>query len=550
MRRLSFLLALSLACPAAGAISAEERAWTLELALARWDMETARWEAAQLLADSPGDPAALLLAARVAFHDADYPRAADLARQAGESPAATEDQVAEAEHLRAYLEERSATWDAFEEHASDNFLLRVTARDRLLVPYALTALERAAAAIGEVFEWCPPDPVVVEIYPSRSAFIAASTLTREEVETSGTVAICHYHRLMLISPAVLARGYDWLDTLAHEYVHYAVYHVGEDSVPVWLHEGLAKALEDAWRHEAARGADPRMTSILAEAREADRWVTFEEMHPSMAKLPSAPLVTLAFAQVREAVAMLLDEGGARRLCRVVHAVRDHGGDLDRALMASTGTDLAGFEDRVRAHVDALDLRRIRGARYLTEDGAHPLSREFQDEGEAPLDPDVEVQQLEDRRARDWTILGDRLKGREHYEAAVIEYDKALERLGHAEPLVVNKKAHALLLAGQVVEARPLLEAVLQDHPSLTTTLDNLAEVHLRLARDAGDGDAAAALAREHRERALALLRRSEEINPFNPDTHVRLAAVLERLGQHAEARRSRERLEMLLSARG
>ena len=92
-------------------------------------------------------------------------------------------------------------------------------------------------------------------------------MTAEEVETSHTIAICHFNRVMLLSPACTDRGYDWLDTLCHEYVHYAVYRLGEDAVPVWLHEGLAKTLESTWRTEEPEDHDPRASSTLAEALE-------------------------------------------------------------------------------------------------------------------------------------------------------------------------------------------------------------------------------------------------------------------------------------------
>ena len=49
----------------------------------------------------------------------------------------------------------------------------------------------------------------------------------------------------------LTTGYDWLDTVSHEYVHLVVSRKSRNTVPIWMHEGLAKYLESRWRGPAA-----------------------------------------------------------------------------------------------------------------------------------------------------------------------------------------------------------------------------------------------------------------------------------------------------------
>lgn len=512
--------------------------------IANWRIDVAAWKADRLLARAPDDPSALLLAARVAFYQSDYERARELAaRSAAAAPEGSEARE-DAASLVQWIEERLPTWSTFTEHRTDHFVLRVTPRDRILVPYAARALEASAAAIGADLGWCPSEPVVVEIYPSRRTFIAASTLSQEEVETSGTVAICHFNRLMVISPSVMERGYEWLDTLCHEYVHYVVYHLAGEDVPVWLHEGIAKTLESRWRREGLEALDPRLSTVLAEGTDTGRWVTFDEMSPSMAKLPSAGLVTLAFAQVSAGVRMMIEgPGGLASVRDVLGALPRHGGDVDAALREVTGDGLDDFERRVRAHVSGLDLHRIPGAAFLDEEQDSPLRPAFKDEDAGESDPEADARTLQDRKARDWVLLGDRLKGRGFDEAALIEYEKALVRLQESQPLVVNRKARALIALERKDEARATLERTLAHHPGLAVTLDNLAEVHVRLARAASRP----AEARAHEERALAYARLSEDVNPFAPDTHVRLAGILSRLGRTAEAEESRGRLELLRS---
>ncbi len=538
-------MVLTLAAAAGGAAAASappDLLRRMETSLREWDLAAATAAATEALAAAPDDPSALFLAARVAFHESDYPRALDLARRA--AAAAGEDESArQPKEFAAWLADRQSTWGAFTEQRRGPFVIRTTARDAILVPYAFDALEGAARAMKEEFGFEPSRPVVVEFYPTRRSFIAASTLTREEVETSGTLAICHFNRIMMLSPAVLSRGYDWMDALCHEFVHYAIYSIGGSAVPVWLHEGIAKHLETRWRAGTPEPLDPRMASILAEGLETGQWVTFQQMHPSMAKLPSAGLVALAFAEVAVTIDMLRSTRGADAAGRLVREVRARSGDVDAALRGLWGIGLADLESEAKAHAGARGFARVPGLSVLARSAAtdaQPWLR-FADEGAEPDDPEAEARGIEDRRAQDWVLLGDRLKGRRYFDAAIIEYDKALERLGQSEPLVVNRKALALLQLGRVDEATAVLRECLAFTPGMAATLDNLAESEMRLAAAAKDE----ATADTHRRRALGYARQSEMINPFNLDTHARLASLLERLGQVEEAARSRERIALL-----
>ena len=70
---------------------------------------------------------------------------------------------------------------------------------------------------------------------------------------------------MIVSPKALVRGYPWLDTLTHEYTHYIVSRVSRNSVPIWLHEGLAKFEERRWRGPSGGGLPPAMDNLLSQA---------------------------------------------------------------------------------------------------------------------------------------------------------------------------------------------------------------------------------------------------------------------------------------------
>lgn len=513
----------------------------IDEALLKWDVEKADALAKELIGIHPGDAHALLAASRVRFYASDYEQARVLAQRATQSSDPDSKVGKDSASLVAWLDERASTWRSFHEERRGPFVVRTTPRDAILASYALDALEGARRAMEADVGFTPKDDVVIELYPTRRAFIAASTLSREEVETSGTLAICHFNRLMVLSPGVLSRGYDWLDALCHEYVHYAVYKAGANTVPVWLHEGIAKTLEARWRDSEPGPLDPRLASVLAEGLELGKWVTFEEMHPSMAKLPSAALVSMAFAEVTTTVRMMRDERGAGAIKSIVAALRQHDGDMNAALQQAWGVSLAGLEERARAHSQSMRLRRVPGLVAFDGKLDKPPGLDFSDEGGGEADPEADAKKLEDRQAQDWTILGDRLKGRRFFDAAIIEYDKALARLGAGDPMVVNKKAHALLLAGRPAEAQPILEESLRWNPALAATLENLCEVHVRLAAAATDP----AVAEAESKRALELAIEAERVNPFSVDIHVRLATLHERFGNAAAASLARQRIAAL-----
>ena len=114
---------------------------------------------------------------------------------------------------------------------------------------------------------------------------------------------------MVTTPRALAYGYPWLDSMNHELVHYAVSSLTGDRAPVWMQEGLAKFLERRWREPAGGRLAPSMEHLLARALHSGKLISFDAMHPSMAKLPSAEDATLAFAEVANAIAYLHSLGG-------------------------------------------------------------------------------------------------------------------------------------------------------------------------------------------------------------------------------------------------
>lgn len=363
-------------------------------------------------------------------------------------------------------------------------------RDEVLAEDALDALARADRAIETFLDIHLPSPIRLEIYPSASALAQVSSLTLEHIETTGTVALCKWNRLMIASPRSLVYGYPWLDTVNHELVHLALTYASKNRAPVWFHEGLAKLYERTWRGEAPSARlTPASEALLSAAARGKRLISFERMHPSIAMLPSQEDAALAFAQVATFLERFREAQTDRGLGNAIEAIA-LGADAQRALSRVAGRPF-----------EALEQSWQRGLLERASDGKKAKSElklRFVESGKADESLDVT-----EARARRHLRVGDMLWGRNHPVAAAKEYE-AGQRYAPTDPILASRVARTSLSQAQPERALSAVEAALRDHPH-----------HAPLW--ALKGDALLKLGREG-EATLAL-RESIRQNPFDPGPH-------------------------------
>ena len=200
--------------------------------LNQWRTAEAAREAEALLATLPDLPAIQEAAARVKFFQGRYEDALDLLRRAR----------AAAKRDSPLLPLIQATHDETKNHVAypgRHFTVHVPpGPDQVLADYLLEALEEALARHGPRFGVTVKEPIRVEVYPSLESFARVSTLSLEAIKTSGTIALCKFDRLMLVSPRVTLRGYDWLDTASHELIHLLISRRSHNTArPSWSQTG-------------------------------------------------------------------------------------------------------------------------------------------------------------------------------------------------------------------------------------------------------------------------------------------------------------------------
>ncbi|MHB1843947.1 MAG: peptidase MA family metallohydrolase [Deltaproteobacteria bacterium] len=485
-------LSLSQAAPSSGLKMEFEEA---EARLESWDLPAAEKLAQDMAARFGKGAATDEMLGRVRFYEGDYAGAVALLEHS---------QSEVARLAKASLEELRG----YDERASAHFVVRFPkGKDEILAGYALDTLELAYDRIGQDLGLFPKEKVRVEILRDPAALSRLSPLTEKEIHASGTIALCKFNKLMVTSPRALVTGYAWQDTLAHEFTHYLVTQRSDDTVPIWLHEGIAKFEESRWRGDAGLALSPAAKALLARRLRENRLITFAQMHPSMALLPNQEDATLAFAEVFTAIEFLYRaHGGKRALQTLLDELR--AGKSDEAAVADvTGEPFSSFQRDWKAYLRQRpmpsELLPLSQERLRFKDASSARPRQRADE------PDYgELAEIDDPAARRFAHLGELLHARKRIEAAIVEYGKASQRIGARSPSLSNVYALALLSDGKPAEAERVLRASLVPFPQVAQTHLHLAEVLL--------------VAKRWRD-ARAELLSANAIDPFDPAIHLGLA---------------------------
>ncbi|HET6346758.1 MAG TPA: peptidase MA family metallohydrolase, partial [Myxococcota bacterium] len=347
----------------------------------------------------------------------------------------------------------------------------------------------------------------------------ATGLTVKEIETSGTIAVCKFHRLMITSPLATADGYAWADTVAHEFTHLVISKKSRNSIPIWLHEGIAKYFESRWKGPAGQALTPYSEKLLADAVRTGKFITFAQMHPSMAKLPSQQDAALAFAEVFTVIEFLAQKYGTGAIAQVLTLAGD-GVPLEKALVQAFGADLKGIEKAWKRYLSKRPFREVPGA---TPEKIRLATGNEDPEKEKPLES------MPDKAVHDFARLGELLQLRGQPKAAALEYEKAMTKGGAHYSTLVNRLAKAYLETDRSAEALRLLDHEVASHPDDSDA--HLLAGRIRLKREEWDR------AREHFESVRLQ-------NPFNPEIHAALAALYKGTGNGAASAQEQHFLEL------
>lgn len=480
--------------------------------LSAWQMADAKAAIDKLAATDAAGTDLLYLRARYDFFMGDYAAAVQRLDQAMNN-GAVEGSV---KQLRDLVEATRQVTKDYVKYTSPKGRFEIfvpKGKDQVLVPFAGEALDRAYDEIGDELGYKPATPIRVEVYPRTATLAKVSSLTDSEIRTSGTIALCKYNRLMITSPKALLRGYAWVDTVVHEYVHYVINSKTHNRVPIWMHEGLAKYLERRWRGPDAQRLPPSTQSMLKKRVKSGDLITFEQMHPSMAKLPSQEDAAVAFAEVYTVMEYLRGQVGEHAFEKLLDAINE-GLDAKQAFAKTIGKPFSAFEKDWRAYLKTREMAEV------DDPSGYEEKLVFKDEQASS-----EADDIDQPEARDHMHLGEMLQARNRHGAALVQYKKAAHLLGDNNPVLRTRQAQCLLEEDNPKEALTVLEPVRETFPGYVQAWIEMGN---------------AALALGNYDQARDYLEEAARINPFDPEVHAKLAEAYDKLGNKSMAEKFRK----------
>ena len=129
---------------------------------------------------------------------------------------------------------------------------------------------------------------------------------------------------------------------------------------------------------------------------------------------------------------------------------------------------------------------------------------------------------QNRERAGFARIGDLLLEAKRFEAALIEYEKAMPPDEPPSPALSERKAEALVGLGKTKEAIAVLRASIDDYPEIAATRKRLAGLLLAQGDTAG---------------ALVQFRASADTNPFDPEVQQALAHLYTAAGKTELAQR-------------
>ena len=503
---------------------AKARIQKLEKLLGEWDLEGATAELVELKKLAPPDAAPLAyFEGRVAFEEGRYDEAIERFTKAGVS-----------DKTDSWLRLAKKTRDvvgAYQKVESPHFTFEYpSGKDAVLAPWALDALEKMRSALEVDLGYAPPGKVRVEVVGSAGELSQVSTLSKEAIRTTGTIAICKFNKLMVTSPRAVLKGYDWLDTVAHEYTHLVISRKSRNTVPIWMHEGLAKYLESRWQGPAGAAMTPSMLALLGSRVRKNSLVPFAKMHPSMALLPTAEDASTAFSEVYFAIQLIHREGGEHSLSRLLELM-GQGASAEAAVEAVTGRKWPDFEKAWMAH-----LKRQPFPKELIPPSSHEKRELAEGDGKKEKKKGREISfgdftEVAELPARRDAHLGELFRERRRMPSAAEAYSRAWKVVGDRYESISNKYALTLLELHRFDEAEKVLEGSVRLHPGSASTNVHLGRIRLRA---------------KAWDKAKSAYLEALGVNPFDPEVQLALYATAEATGDVKLKERSLNAAKLLL----
>jgi tetratricopeptide (TPR) repeat protein len=401
------------------------------------------------------------------------------------------------------------TYPSYVTTRSERFEIVIDGKESdLLSVYFERIANEAFDKLSERYDYAPPTPIRIEVYPSHGDF-SVRTLGLPGL---GALGVCFGSVVALDSPSARPRGqFNWASTLWHELGHAVTLGATDHKVPRWFSEGLS-VLEER-RARPGWGDDVSLPFLAAYKR--GKLLNIAELNNGFMRPTYPQQVGISYYQA-SLVSELIE--------------RDFGFAAIRDMLARYREGLATVE--VFRQVLKMELSEFdaRFGRYLEERfGAQANSLRLPSEDPAEGAPPVAVSAEELRRraeADDFDFIAHLETGRQALEAG--ETDRAEKHLERARTLFPEyaEDGGPYLLLAQIHTERGDLAKAAAELQELCDLNENHYDAHLKLAEVYQKLGKMA--------EAAAILERAMAIYPFDAQSHQKLAALYQELGKKEE----------------
>ncbi|MCS7230688.1 MAG: tetratricopeptide repeat protein [Elusimicrobiota bacterium] len=393
--------------------------------------------------------------------------------------------------------------EEYKRYESQHFVVFLKGRDEILKDIILENLEKIYVFYNEKFNYYPKEKIRVEVYDKKKEFCNASTLPEEVVKKAGVVGICKFNRIMILSPENLPYGYRWIDTLAHEYVHFLLNRITEYKYPLYLHEATAKYFDTLYR-----STQPLCFSIgnlkeLLDAKRNNRLIPFENLKGSLVYLDSQQEVELAFIELASFLEYIINNFGENKFIKFVHNYINYKDEklLYRDIFNKEYTEL------IKNWIESIEEKK-----ELVEKYPGALM-------------DIKILNLEDEKelltleSSQYIELGDMLLRKKQYKAALYQYKKSQQQQPY-NPIVMTRISKVLMLLKDYKNAEEILKQCIMINPNFSTAYELIVELYYETSQY---------------HKALEYYKELLQINPFNYKIRKIIAEIYSDLGKLKEA---------------
>lgn len=409
--------------------------------------------------------------------------------------------------------------DTFERYRiteTDHFIIAIDGREaELLAPLVAELAERTYQALAERYQYEPPTPIRLELFPSHADFSVRTV----GLAGLGALGVSFGSVVAMDSPSARGRGeFNWASTLWHEIAHVFHLALSNHRVPRWLAEGFAV-------YEQRRGAPSwghNLNPGFLIAWHQDRVLPVSQLNNGFVRPSYGDQVIHSYYQASLVCQLIARDHGPGAL---VAMLREYaaGATTEEVFERVLGTEIERFD---RIFTDYFE-ERFAGALAATE----PLPALAERGSRAP----DEVRRL--AAAHPDNFMAQMAMGAQLFdEERFGEAEEYLARARDLFPEYAGPGSPGWLLARIHMQrgdsAGALGELETQTGIDESFLEANLEESQLREA--AGDGAG-----------AIEALQRAVNIYPFDEETHGRLAELAAGRALHPVAVRAREALVAL-----